>query len=37
MLLVLLFTWLIVAEVNVDVFWEERQSAGLSKGRKLKH
>lgn len=36
MLLVLLFTWLSVAEVNV-VFWEERQSTGLSKGRKRKH
>lgn len=34
MLLVLLFTWFTVAEVNVVIFWEERQSAGLSKGRK---
>lgn len=35
MLLVLLYL-VNVAEVNV-VFWEERQSSGLSKGRKRKH
>lgn len=32
MLLVLLFTWLTVAEVNVDVFWEERAQAFLKVG-----